>query len=275
MESAMKNKKPSTYYEFYIQVDKDNISDTSLARFEKFKKKYSDKCDLKIIKKCTNYEKYLRKGKWWTRSTFFRLDIHKDLDESIKKAIYIDCDTLVMKDLSDLFSIELGDNYCGGVIDRSADDIIYWLNELGYNDLDFYINSGVLLLNLEKWRADKVSSRISKFLEEHYKELRFVDQDVINILFAKKIKKLSIDYNLPFYILDDYDIESPSIKKHYNKSGNYDYRSNCVIIHYLGQEKPWKNKDVGSYKLWHDIYKEIKKYYGFNNLSCCRSCKKN
>lgn len=67
----------------------------------------------------------------------------------LKKIIYLDGDTLTLKDLHDMHKIDFNNNYILGFLDFLSDGV----DHLGLNS-DKYINSGVVLLNLEKIRND-------------------------------------------------------------------------------------------------------------------------
>jgi lipopolysaccharide biosynthesis glycosyltransferase len=86
------------------------------------------------------------------------------------KLLYLDADTIVMKDLSALFSLELGSNYCAAVLDRYGH---IWINP-------HYCNTGVVLLNMPLIKKDGVfASCRSLLLKKRYS---FPDQAVINIV---------------------------------------------------------------------------------------------
>ena len=71
------------------------------------------------------------------------------------KILYLDSDTLILKDLSSLYNIDLQDSYAG-----VADD---W--EMGWYDhrIARYFNDGIMLLNLKKMREDNIEYKLYKY----------------------------------------------------------------------------------------------------------------
>ena len=83
---------------------------------------------------------------------YYRLflgEVLKDID----KVLYLDCDLIVNGSLRELWETEIDDYALAGVRDR-VNDYIHVFNRLRYPMVDGYINSGVLLINLKKWREE-------------------------------------------------------------------------------------------------------------------------
>jgi lipopolysaccharide biosynthesis glycosyltransferase len=58
-----------------------------------------------------------------------------------------------------------------------------------------YINAGVLLINLEKWRKHVQESEILSFIYKNNKKMRLLDQDLINIFFQEEITLIDAKWN--------------------------------------------------------------------------------
>jgi lipopolysaccharide biosynthesis glycosyltransferase len=84
------------------------------------------------------------------------------------KALYLDCDTIVMKDLSLLYSQELGEAYFGWVRDAYGRFLIS----------PNYCNTGVLLMNMAAIRANHVFEKALDLLCSHH--YFFPDQTALN-----------------------------------------------------------------------------------------------
>lgn len=157
----------------------------------------------------------------WSIEILYRLYapvILKDID----KVLYLDGDTIVNSDLSDLYNINLGSYALAAVPNDSQVENITRLN-LTQNAK--YYNSGVLLLNLKKMKHILKDIDISEFLLCSNTELIFPDQDMINILFQNQIIEVDKTYNYMINLTE-------------RKSG-YSKIKNPKIIHYV-LEKPWK-----------------------------------
>lgn len=143
----------------------------------------------------------------WTYMTLMRLTVF-DLLKQHKRALYLDTDTLVMSDISDLFEMDLSDYYYAGVIDKNIS--ILNIIVLRSNDQDAettpyhlipripykydanYYNAGVLVCNLTALRDGKGREMIQMVNTE---PLFFKDQDTINLACRGKILTLPSIYN--------------------------------------------------------------------------------
>lgn len=118
----------------------------------------------------------------WNISTFYRLFLPSMLPETVKKVLFIDCDTLVMQDLSPLWEMDMEDKWLYGVDDcRGA----AYRTNLGLKPEDNYINNGVLLIDLEAWRKNKVEDMFLQYIRENQGDITFVDQGVQNGVLSK------------------------------------------------------------------------------------------
>ena len=123
-------------------------------------------------------------------------------DES--KALYMDADMVVTKDLSLLWETHLR-TPVGAVLDAH----IVWMaspsmwrpwKEEGLEPLTPYLNTGLMLMNLDRWRAEKLTERTLAYLERY--ELPCVDQDALNLVLRGDFDQLHPRYNsMPYHHL--------------------------------------------------------------------------
>lgn len=92
-------------------------------------------------------------------STFGRLFIGSLIKEDISKILYIDCDTLVLGSLKELWSLNIEGHVVAGVQDIRYSSII----DHGLENKAIYLNSGVLLINFKKWA--KLEKNFISFIE--------------------------------------------------------------------------------------------------------------
>lgn len=124
-------------------------------------------------------------------STAIFLRLHAaDILPAIDKAIYLDADVVVEEDLATLFSTELGTAYAAGI---RALTILRLPPKNRKPFIDPYFNSGVLLLNLERMRAENHGQKLREAIAKH----RFPchDQDALNFVFQGNVIWLSPRYN--------------------------------------------------------------------------------
>ena len=120
----------------------------------------------------------------------YKVGMHKiflpDTLKELDKVIYMDGDTLVLKDLRELFDIDVSTVYAA----VAKDGIFYRfpkeMAEIGLDKRGFYFNSGVMLYNLKLQRQDNVVAKLVEYVKTH--EDFFGDQDVLNVVFGSKLK---------------------------------------------------------------------------------------
>lgn len=155
----------------------------------------------------------------WPRSVYARLMI-PDLLPDHDRAIYIDSDALVAADLSDLWSLDLAGNLAAGSLDWMMSPKL--LAEIGVGR-DEYINTGVILMDLARWRVERISEQAIKLLLDR-PTLDFPDQTAINLAAKGRITLLGREYNF--------------LAREFTNFGRVMPR----IIHYAGPDKPWWNR---------------------------------
>ena len=116
----------------------------------------------------------------WTYMTLIRLALPEILPNE-NKVLWVDVDTIVTADISELFAIDLDGCYFGAVEEpeRSKRPFVYY-------------NAGIMLHDLEALRDGKYKQLIN--LVNGFK-MDFPDQDAINLSCQKQIKPISAIYN--------------------------------------------------------------------------------
>lgn len=120
-----------------------------------------------------------------------------------------------------------------------------------------YYNSGVLLMDLEAWRDQDVLGQLLEFYKSHQGSLFACDQDTINGALRGRIMTLPVRYNyFTNYRYFRYRT-LVSMCRAYREVGEDGYRQagmSPVIIHYLGDERPWI---AGN----HNHFRKLYEYY--------------
>lgn len=153
----------------------------------------------------------------FTRGSIFRLLIPNIIN--VSKVIYLDCDIVVNLDINELWKMDISDKSIAGVLDMSSmNKCIKTAN--GTQILGNYINSGVLLMNLERIRETHylIEEAIS-FFKNTKSELP--DQDFLNMIFKDDILYLDNKFNYE------------------PKESNSLTDLHGYIWHFVGFAKPW------------------------------------
>ncbi|WP_245686681.1 glycosyltransferase family 8 protein [Paracoccus tibetensis] len=156
-----------------------------------------------------------------SRSTYLRLLI-PDMFPDEERVIYMDCDMVVMGDLSPLDRVDLGDSFVGAVPCPSPDPVE--VAACGH-DTGTYVNAGLLVMNLPLWREEKLAERCIALLTDPSRPLLSEDQSAVNILARGRILHLDLAYNT------------------YSDPSSYDrvedFPHPPVVLHYVVNNKPW------------------------------------
>lgn len=125
-------------------------------------------------------------------STFARLYMAELLPESAKRVLYLDCDLLVMDDISELAHMDMQGMLCAGVRDCiSAARLRYD----GLSAKNVYINAGVMLIDLELWRRERISAVFEKYSDSYGGNVQYADQGIVNGALKGRILALEPKYN--------------------------------------------------------------------------------
>lgn len=140
--------------------------------------------------------------------------------KNTEKVIYLDADTVVLDDLTDFFSLDLGDKFIGAALDYSNE----YMKKI--HCIDDYFNSGVMLINVKSWNEKKLLKKIVDYGISHNKKIIAGDQCLINLFFNKKIKLIDQKFNT--FVL--------------SSSGQHSFtKKNATILHYITHLKPWQS----------------------------------
>lgn len=175
-------------------------------------------------------------------ATYDKLFVSRLLPEDIGKALWLDSDTLVLDDICKLFDTPMKGESLLAVQDplirkvSSPFGVQNW-REFGLSPADPYFNAGVLLVDVDNWRADDIAGRALTHVLENGKRVLFFDQEALNVALTGKWDKLDDRWN--------YSANAQHAK---NQSPEHDTLS---IVHFSGGLKPWVYADLGALQ---DLY---------------------
>lgn len=201
---------------------------------------------------------------YYTQTIFYRLFIGS-LFPNLKKAIYLDCDIVVLDDIAKLYDIELESNILGVVKDdvvaNNKSFQLYTSLALGI-DTSYYFNSGVLLMNLDQYRKECIEELFVDIISRSGFKSLAPDQDYLNVTCFSKVKYIDKEWNfMPLY-LDD-EVNKKII--HYNmflKPWHYDVLYNEYFWFYVNLS-PYKDE----IKYIKETYSSINKSKDFSGVT--------
>lgn len=231
MTSILESKSDSTFVNFHIMLsgDFDSENKEKIKSLEKvYKNCYIDIIDMKPVRDEAKVSGHVSKA------AYFRLNLASLLPD-LDKVLYLDTDLIVIKDILDLYNTNI-DNYYIGAINHGS-FLKRDTDFLGVGKRNTYINSGVLLMNLKKIREDGIENKFDQFMVDNKDNEQWQqhDQDVINAVCYGKIFMLPLKYNVM-----QHTICHRSLKFWYGEQEFKESFENPYIVHFSGNDKPWK-----------------------------------
>jgi len=235
LQSILFNKKcPNTIRAYILH---EHLSNGSLNYFHKLERADFQVVPISVSKFVKEYN--LKPRNHIGVEMYYRLFI-SDVLPDVNKIIYLDADLVVNTDLIDLYRINLDEKIMGavynGTINHSAKKIIAKIG----TDPRKYINSGVLLIDVQKFKNNNIKSQCLEILTGN-ENFSNPDQDALNKVCDGKILLLPLKWN---YIWLYNLLYSKEKDEEFKKYCEY-YMENCsspLIIHYAGKDKPWNSE---------------------------------
>ena len=189
-------------------------------------------------------------------TAYFRLLAAELLPDEIKRVIYLDSDLLICDDLNQLWNVPLDDNLCLAVPDiacpfvdakrgspnfqRSSPymattcPIRNW-RQLGLNGASYYFNSGLMVMDLDRWRREGMADRLVRCLHDNSKYIWCWDQYALNVELAGRWKRLPMRWNQGGHTFEYPTMDSVPVEREEFEA----MRDRPAVIHYTTEFKPW------------------------------------
>jgi lipopolysaccharide biosynthesis glycosyltransferase len=185
-------------------------------------------------------------------TTYQKLSMGEWLPAEAEKAIWLDCDLLVLDDIATLWNTDLGDRQIFAVPDQRVPFVSSRFGVAAYRELGLapktkHFNAGVLLIDLARWRRDDVAGRAIHYLKTYRDRVFFWDQEALNAVLAGQWGELDSGWNHHPTInhLVGHDMTP---MEHRAAAGlSHDVR----IAHFSGNLKPW---NFGGSSPYHNLY---------------------
>lgn len=178
--------------------------------------------------------------------SFYRLMAFQYLPQDITRCLYLDPDIYIQKSLVPLYTMDMDGYYIA-----AASHLHGLHNELNKARLQLkkqerYVNSGIMLMNMEEIRKSFSVEKILKCLNANIYRICLGDQDMINILFEEKT-----------VLIDEciYNLDERTCRLNRRRVNHAFIRNETAIIHYNGKYKPWLKRYRGI----------LKKYYPYQD----------
>ena len=186
-------------------------------------------------------------------ASYYRLLLPSLLETQIDKVLYLDCDIIVLGDVSPLFSLDLA-GYGVAAVEDTTPGSDHHRRSMGLSLNQTAFCAGVLVINMKYWREHNSEQQLLDYAQRMGGQLEMEDQDVLNHEFRGHWFKLPYKYmRTPMSIA--------SLDKQQKWADIEDYVFHPVIIHYAAHVKPWLDISIPDGK----YYWEYVKRSGFPN----------
>ena len=216
-------------------------------------------CKLRLLQVDETPFSTLPLSNWVTVQSWFRIKL-PDMCPDLDKILYLDCDTLILGNLEELFKTDLNEKYLAGVLDIiGAEKFCKRLDMTS----GAYINTGMILLNAEYCRKENFFDKIVDFANNNAKIIEFCDQDSINKIADEKKVIIHPKFNFMdmWWNYGYYELHGKEEQKYLNA------KKNPVVVHFLGPKPAFKGCNNRFKDKWWEyakltnIFAELKEDY--------------
>lgn len=251
INSAKENKCPASTYHFYVMtVDISKSDEAALKALE------SEGVQVSILPQ-NEVDLFYIRDTHVSKASLLKYYITEALPD-LDKVLYLDSDILVLRDLNALYQTDLGDNYLAAVKDPSWFFENIHVLELNLEERGFYFNSGVMLMNLAKFREDGLLEKLEDYTNNNFRT--YMDQDALNVVVGQKVLLLPFEDNAMNFFFEHVDL--PTLGNFYGREWQSyeEVFAPVTILHFASSKKPL-GPDVSYDQFFRMLQRLWYKYY--------------
>lgn len=135
-------------------------------------------------------------------SQYARLFISSVLPEGLEKVLYLDCDIVIKQSIRELWGLNMHGKTIAALNDAFSK---YYRANIGLKQEDIMFNSGVMLIDLKRWKKYRIEEKLLKFISEHKGRIQQGDQGALNAVlshdtycFEPKFNSITIFYDFDY-----------------------------------------------------------------------------
>ncbi|RXZ33837.1 UDP-glucose--(glucosyl) LPS alpha 1,3-glucosyltransferase WaaO [Oxalobacteraceae bacterium CAVE-383] len=219
---------PARHFTFHVLAFE--VADEHRARLAQVEAMYPVRTELHLLdlQSFRQFSHFLGHSHY-SLSTFTRLVIPAVLRERTGRVLYLDADILCVGSLDDMIAMDIGRDQ--NIAAAAPDAPVTTARRVEALQLPYpeYFNGGVLFINIERWIAEDITAQTLDALLNSKKELRFNDQDALNIVLNGRVRYISPRWNYLYDLIHDLDVSRFTMRP----------VGNAVFIHFAGAVKPW------------------------------------
>ena len=239
LSSMIKNASKEYEYRVYVlhtDISEDMMNKTLALQNENFEISF-----VSVVKYLKSISKKLPLRHYYSKTTYFRLFIAEMFPE-YEKAIYIDSDTIVLGDISELYNTDVSSHYLAGCREQAMEQVdvygTYVEKVIGISRHEFF-NAGIILINCKKFRDERVLDKFIHYLGV-YDFIVTQDEDYLNLVCKDNVLWLDQKWNTELTDGLEY---------------NYDI-TEANILHFIMVNKPWHYHNCRGANIYWDYAKD-------------------
>lgn len=177
----------------------------------------------------------------------------------VDKVLLLEGDQIIVGNLTELYNTDITDFYIAATDDLQSS---LYKKKIGMKVTSPYVNCGMILYNLKKWREDGITQKITDVLNSNQHMFFYDVQDVINYTVEGNVKVLPPKFNCTtaVYLFNYKNMiryRRPSTKC--TEAEYEEGKENPLIVHFTKnqviQPRPWVEECCHPYK---DYYMDVR-----------------
>ncbi|MCI8957366.1 MAG: glycosyltransferase family 8 protein [Eubacterium sp.] len=175
-------------------------------------------------------------------SQYARFFVSSDLPKGLSRVLYLDCDTIILKSIKELWNLTLHGKTIAALMDAFSK---YYRVNIDLKENDIMFNSGVMLIDLNKWKEQGIEKKLLKFIIAKNGRIQQGDQGALNHVlscntycFEPRFNSVTIFYDFNYQEMMIY--RKPP--RFYTKEQIQEAVENPSIIHFTTSflsRRPW------------------------------------
>ena len=155
--------------------------------------------DMAQLPRFNDFVARLPQGGRWPKIVYARMLLPHLLPAGVERVIYLDCDMLVRAPIEELYETDLQGQPLGAVRDALAPFLVLRRdmrqNAGLFDGADPYFNSGMLVMDLARWRNIDLAAEIEAMDARGILSKLYFDQDMLNLIFRNRWHQLPWRWN--------------------------------------------------------------------------------
>lgn len=219
-------------YDFHIHILTYKLSKGNTDEINRLCERYHCQCSIYEVDEKRLEGVKLRKKRPLTKAAYYRILLPEILDETIEKILYVDCDIIILDRIVDIFGVNIEKYALAACIDACPYSSVH-RNQLGLSMTDYAFCSGLMLINLKYWRAQRAVEKLLEFSKKDRNPVFLHDQDSLNYVFKNQWLVLPPRWNRG--VMSFFQIQPGERQFDFEE-----YDATPKLIHYASNfAKPW------------------------------------